>query len=73
MTPTPEGQFLKVLVSFNVGVELGQLTVIAIASALTAWMWKQPWYYRRVVIPISSLIAAVGLFWFIQRLLSISA
>jgi hypothetical protein len=68
----PEGQFLRVLVSFNVGVELGQLTVIAAASALTLWMWKKPWYHRRVVVPASALIAAVGLFWFIQRLLLVS-
>ncbi len=68
----PEGQFLKVLVSFNGGVELGQLAVIALASALTVWMWKKPWYHRRVVIPVSALIAAVGLFWFVQRLLMIS-
>lgn len=64
----PHGQFLEVLVSFNLGVELGQLTVIAAVSVLTAWMWKKPWYFRRVVIPASALIAAVGLFWFIQRL-----
>jgi hypothetical protein len=68
----PEGQFFKVLVSFNVGVELGQLTVVAAASALTMWMWKKPWYHKRVVIPISALIAAVGLFWFIQRILLVS-
>ncbi|MDB5048602.1 MAG: hypothetical protein JWO30_1673 [Fibrobacteres bacterium] len=68
----PEGQFFKVLVSFNVGVELGQLTVIAAASALTMWMWKKPWYHRRVVIPVSALIAGVGLFWFIQRLSMVS-
>jgi hypothetical protein len=68
----PEGQFFKVLLSFNLGVELGQLAVIAIAASLTVWMWKRPWYFRRVVIPVSALIAAVGLLWFIQRLLSIS-
>ena len=65
----PEGQFFKVLISFNLGVELGQLAVIAMASALTVWMWRRPWYFRRVVIPVSTLIAGVGLFWFIQRLL----
>ncbi len=64
----PEGQFLKVLVSFNLGVEGGQLAVIAIAAILTGWMWKKPWYFKRVVVPVSSLIAAVGLFWFIQRI-----
>lgn len=65
----PGGQFFKVLVSFNVGVELGQLTVIAAAAALTGWMWHKPWYFRRVVMPVSILIASIGLFWFIQRVL----
>lgn len=65
----PEGQFFKVLFSFNLGVELGQLAVIAMASALTVWMWRRPWYFRRVVVPVSTLIAGVGLFWFIQRLM----
>jgi hypothetical protein len=64
----PEGQFLKVLVSFNLGVEGGQLAVIALAAAATGWMWKKPWYFRRVVIPVSALIAAAGLFWFVQRI-----
>lgn len=68
----PEGQFLKVLISFNCGVELGQLAIIVMASALTGWMWKKPWYFRRVVVPASALIAAVGLFWFVQRLLMVS-
>lgn len=65
----PEGQFLKVLVSFNLGVEGGQLAVISMAAAVTAWMWKKPWYFKRVVVPVSALIAAVGLFWFVQRII----
>jgi hypothetical protein len=68
----PEGQFFKVLISFNLGVEAGQLAVIAMASALTVWMWRRPWYFRRVVVPVSALIAGVGLFWFIQRLMFFS-
>ena len=64
----PEGQFFKVLVSFNLGVEGGQLAVISIATVFTAWMWKKPWYFQRVVVPISALIAAVGLFWFVKRI-----
>jgi HupE / UreJ protein len=67
----PDGQFFKVLVSFNLGVEAGQLTVVAGVAALTVWMWKKPWYFARVVVPVSSLIAGVGLFWFIQRLLAL--
>jgi hypothetical protein len=64
----PEGQFLKVLVSFNLGVEGGQLAVVSVAAAATFWMWKKPWYFKRVVVPVSALIAAVGLFWFVQRI-----
>jgi hypothetical protein len=64
----PANQFLKVLVSFNLGVEGGQLAVVAMAAALTGWMWKKPWYFKRVVVPVSALIAAVGLFWFVQRI-----
>jgi hypothetical protein len=65
----PEGKFVQVLLSFNVGVELGQLAVIAIAAALTAWMWKKPWYFKRVVVPVSLFIGGVGMYWFIERLL----
>ncbi len=65
----PESQFFKVLLSFNMGVELGQLAVISLAMALTIWMWNKSWYFRRFVIPVSFLIAAIGLFWFMQRII----
>jgi len=63
----PKGSVLKPLVGFNCGVELGQLTVILGAAALTFWCWNKPWYRTRVVIPASCLIAAIGLFWAVQR------
>lgn len=63
----PEGQFLSTLVGFNIGVELGQLAVISIASALTFWAWKKPWYFRFVVVPVSVAISAVGLYWVVER------
>jgi hypothetical protein len=65
----PPGMILKPLIGFNLGVELGQLSVIAAAATLTWWCWKRPWYRRVVVVPASLLIAAVGLFWAIQRAL----
>lgn len=68
----PHGQFVPALVSFNVGVELGQLAVIAMAYlAVGIWGRNKPWYRPRVVIPASAVIAAVGLFWTIQRVLGI--
>jgi hydrogenase/urease accessory protein HupE len=66
----PRSEFLTALVTFNVGVELGQLTVIAAAYWLIArWIEKKPWYRPRFVIPASLVIAAVGLFWTVQRLM----
>ncbi len=64
----PEGDFLAGLLSFNVGVELGQLTVIALCYLLVGiWFGNKPWYRQRIVIPGSLLIAAIGAFWFVQR------
>lgn len=56
------------LVSFNVGVELGQLTVLAVAWILLAWPFRaKPWYRARVVVPGSVLIALVGAYWAVTR------
>ncbi len=68
----PRPAFLTALVTFNVGVEAGQLTVIAIAFALCAyWQQRDRVTYRRfVVIPASFAIALVGIFWTVQRALA---
>jgi hypothetical protein len=64
----PRSEFLTALLAFNVGVELGQLTVIFTAFLIVGLPFRnKPWYRRRVVVPGSLLIAAVGLYWFIQR------
>lgn len=66
----PRGEFLPALIAFNVGVELGQLTVIGLALlAVGLWCRGRPWYRARVVIPASALIAAVGGYWTIARIL----
>jgi len=66
----PRSQFVPALVSFNVGVELGQLAVILIAYfAVGIWGRNRAWYRPRVVIPASAAVAAVGLFWTVQRVL----
>ena len=66
----PHRQFVPALVSFNVGVELGQLAVITLAYlAVGIWGRNKTWYRPRVVIPASATVAAVGLFWTVQRVL----
>ena len=59
---------MPALLSFNAGVELGQLSVIALLALLLALPFRaKPWYRRRVVVPGSLAIAAVGLVWFVER------
>jgi len=56
------------LISFNIGVELGQLAVIIICYVLIGfWFGSKSWYRSRLTTPLSALIAVIGLFWFVQR------
>ena len=64
----PREEFLTALLTFNLGVEGGQLTVIAAAFLIVAPVIKQGWYRQRVVIPASIVIAAIGLYWIVARL-----
>jgi len=63
----PPGRVATALVSFNIGVELGQLAVIALAFLVVGWFRHRPWFRRRIVIPLSLAIAAVGLYWSLER------
>ena len=64
----PEGRFTASLICFNVGVELGQLAVIAIAYAAVFGVMNKPWYSRYVRSPACYLLAATGLYWTIERI-----
>ena len=64
----PRSEFLTALIAFNVGVELGQLTVITLAFVATGlWLRNKPWYRARFVVPVSIAIAAIGLYWTVER------
>ena len=81
----PEAQFVPALIGFNVGVELGQLTVIAMAFILI-WLavlaarrakldgdeelvTEYPVMFRAVSVTGSLLIALIGIYWVIERTL----
>lgn len=64
----PTRQFIPALFAFNVGIEIGQLTVIAIAMGLVGWARYRPLYRPVVVIPASLLIACIGLWWTVERI-----
>ncbi len=64
----PQGQFASALISFNVGVEIGQLSILILAYVILAIPFKQQtWYRSGIVIPASLAIAAIGLYWGIER------
>jgi hydrogenase/urease accessory protein HupE len=65
----PESDFATALVFFNIGVEAGQLFVIAVAFLCVFWLLRKQQLYRQwVVIPVSALISLIGLYWTYERL-----
>jgi len=66
----PSGQFWSALIGFNIGVELGQLAVIALAALL---LWPvtrriQEGQYRKFIVwPACGLIGLTGAFWTFER------
>lgn len=66
----PPGSYFNALISFNIGVELGQIAVILLAYFLCArWFAEKTWYRSRVVNPVSLTIACIALYWTIERTL----
>jgi hydrogenase/urease accessory protein HupE len=65
----PRSEFVTALLTFNLGVEAGQLAVIGAAFVLVGWHFAdRAWYRSRIVVPASTLIACTAVFWTIQRL-----
>ncbi len=64
----PRNKFALSIISFNIGVELGQITIIlAVFGLLVIPFGKKPYYKKRVVYPISIAIALMALYWTIER------
>jgi len=65
----PEDAFATALISFNVGVELGQIFVVGLAFlAVGLWFGEKSWYRQAIIIPCSLMIAATGLYWTYDRI-----
>ena len=66
----PDGFFIAALLGFNLGVEIGQLTVVLLAFiTLGYWFNKKDYYQISVANPISIIIGLVGAYWFIERVI----
>ena len=61
------GSLLLSLISFNVGVEIGQLAIVAMFLPL-AYFLRHTWTYQRVVVVSGSLtIAGLAFLWLLER------
>ena len=66
----PDGFFIAALLGFNLGVEIGQLTVVLLAFiTLGYWFNKKDYYQISIANPISIIIGLVGAYWFIERVI----
>lgn len=66
----PDRARLTALLSFNVGVELGQLAVVAIVMPILFAARDKRWYSRVAMPLLSLLIAAMAAWWLFQRLMA---
>jgi len=55
------------LLAFNLGVEIGQISIAAIVLPVVWQLRRNPAFIRRGVPAFSGLVAAAGLFWFLER------
>ena len=63
----PQGALVLALVGFNLGVEVGQLAIVAVFLPV-AFLLRKTLFYQRGVLQAGSLIvAAIATWWFIQR------
>ncbi|HZF49294.1 MAG TPA: HupE/UreJ family protein [Polyangiaceae bacterium] len=67
----PRAEIPVALLAFNVGVELGQVAVLALVLPVILAAKKRAWFERTGVKAISAAIAAAGLFWFVTRVFEI--
>lgn len=64
----PTGARLAALVGFNVGVEIGQLSVVALVLPILYVLRRRNWYAAWLMRPASLAIALLAAWWLFKRL-----
>ena len=67
-TGLPRESFLTALLSFNAGVEIGQLAVVAVLLVALHGLKDTDRFHRYALRPGSLVIAMAGLYWALERL-----
>ena len=63
----PQGALVLALVGFNLGVELGQLAIVAVFLPLAFWLRTTRFYRVGVLTGGSVVVALLASWWFVQR------
>jgi hypothetical protein len=64
----PEADIITGLIAFNVGVELGQLSFVALSSFFLYVIFKFTPLNRKLSLQIiSSMLSGIGIYWFVTR------
>jgi len=67
----PRNNFLTSIFSFNLGVEIGQVAIIALMFLLLILPAGKKFWYRKVVVyPLSIIIALVAFYWTVDRIVT---
>ncbi len=66
-TELPPRGTVWALLSFNVGIELAQLSIVIVAFPALALSARKDWYEKGLLKPISGIVALLAAIWFIKR------
>ncbi|MCZ8515157.1 HupE/UreJ family protein [Paenibacillus filicis] len=63
----PQSYFVSSLLTFNLGVETGQLFVVAVVMPLLLLLQKRP-YYRKIMLAGSAVVLVFAVKWALERM-----
>ena len=67
----PRNKFYTSILSFNAGVEIGQIIIILLVFLLIINPFgKKQWYRKFIVYPLSALVALIAAYWTVQRIIA---
>ena len=67
----PSQGLIASLLAFNVGVEIGQVVIVALVFPLILWLSRQRFHERAVQL-VSGIILLFGLGWLVERIFDLS-
>jgi HupE / UreJ protein len=68
----PQASLLQALLAFNVGVELGQLAMVAAFLPIAYALRETRFYSRGVLVGGSVAVAAIAMLWLLERTLNVA-